>query len=70
MIVQCFKRVLCLWIFDEVDRFIKQFALASCAECKRNQQFATNHDCYRIRSGQVQYEVTDVHIFLISLFPL
>lgn len=63
MIVQCFKRVLCLWMFDEVDRFIKQFALASCAECKRNEQFGADHDCYRIRSGQVQYEVTDVHIF-------
>ena len=70
MIVKIFKRILGLWLFDEVQRFIKQMALSSCRDCKDNKPLDINHDCYRIRSGLVHYEVSDVHFHFRQAFAL
>lgn len=70
MIVKIFKQILCLWLLDEVQRFIQQLALSGCRECKKNKPLDNYHDCFRIKSGQVPYEISNVHRYFGHAFSI
>ena len=65
MLGQSFRVEVCLWLLDEIERLIRQHALATCIQCRDLKDMDSSHECFRIRTGQVRYEVLDVHNFYV-----
>ena len=74
MITVCFKRELYFLMVCEIE---SETALAKCPECLQGRALDRNHECYRVKTGEVPYELAHIHtyfqrsiIMLIRMFQI
>ena len=63
MITICFKRELFLFIVFQVETILSETVFSKCSRCLEGHPFDNKHSCYRIRTGEVQYELFHIHMF-------
>ena len=55
-ILRCFKVALYCWMKGQMECLLQMIAVSNCNQCINGLTHGNNHECYRVRNGQVRYE--------------